>query len=99
MKHIKKFVNHIDEELAGAEEYAEKYIEYKANGDAATSDLFKKMANDELNHAIIVHDLAVKEIEKINKIFVAPADMQKKWEESHMIYVEKSSWIKQMLSM
>ena len=41
----------------------------------------------------------IDEIKKISKVFVAPHEMLEKWEKSHAIYVEKSAWIKQMLSM
>ena len=57
------------------------------------------MANDELKHANYEHEWAVKEIEKINKIFIAPAEMQEEWEKAHKEYVEKVAWIKQMLAM
>ena len=40
MKRIKKLVHKIDEELCGAEHYAEKAIEYKADGDRSNLKVF-----------------------------------------------------------
>lgn len=99
MKKINKLVKMIDEELDGAKCYAEKYVEYKAIGDSTWSNRFKEMANDELRHANNIYDLAMQEIEELNKVFVAPPEMQEKWDESHIEYVDKAAWIKQMLAM
>ena len=57
------------------------------------------MANDELKHATYIHDKAIEDINEINKVFKPTVDMQKKWDESHAKYVEKTAWIKQMLMM
>lgn len=99
MMKIKKLADEICEELDGAKEYAEKYIEYKAAGESSWAAKFKDMANDELKHAMVLHELAVKEIDTVSKVFTAPAEMQEAWEKSHKNYVEKSAWIKQMLAM
>lgn len=99
MRKIKKYVDMIDEELESAEEYSESYIEYKANADQQMASRFYDMANDELNHAITIHDLAVKEIEKINTVFNAPPEMREKWEKCHTDYIARMSRIKSMLGM
>lgn len=99
MKKIKKLVHMINEELEGAKCYAEKYIEFKVDNKSAWSSKFKEMANDELNHAMQLHTLAIEEITEIKKIYVAPIEMQEKWDKSHEEYVQKVAWIKQMLMM
>ena len=99
MKVIKDYVDHIEDELEGAKEYAEKYVEAKAMDEISKANKYKEMANDELRHASYVHEFAVDEIKKISKVFVAPHEMLEKWEKSHAVYVEKSAWIKQMLAM
>lgn len=99
MKKIKMLVDEICEEVEGAKDYAEKYVEYKAKGDSAWAARFQQMANDELQHASYLHELAVKDIEEISKTFVAPAEMLEAWEKSHKDYVEKAAWVKQMLAM
>jgi vacuolar-type H+-ATPase subunit D/Vma8 len=99
MRSIKAYVDHIEEELEGAKDYAEKYVEAKAKGNMNMANKYKEMATDELRHAGYVHEFAVNEIENISKVYTPPIEMQKKWEESHKEYVEKAAWIRQMLSM
>lgn len=99
MRSIKAYVEHIDEELEGAKDYAEKYVEAKAKGNVSMANKYKEMASDELRHAGYVHEFAVAEIDALSKVYTPPVEMQKKWEESHREYVEKAAWIRQMLSM
>jgi predicted translin family RNA/ssDNA-binding protein len=99
MRIIKNYVEKIDEELEGAKEYAEKYIELKVKDDMNSANKYKEMAMDELKHATYEHEWATKEIAKISSVYDAPMDMMEKWEKSHKEYVEKVAWIRQMLSM
>lgn len=99
MRSIKAYVEHIDEELEGAKDYAEKYVEAKVKGNMNMANKYKEMASDELRHAGYVHEFAVAEIDALSKVYTPPVEMQKKWEESHKEYVEKAAWIRQMLSM
>lgn len=99
MTKIKLMVDNIDEELCGAKDYAEKYVEAKAKGDSTWANRYKEMANDELKHATYIHDKAVAEITELEKVFKPTVEMQKSWDESHAHYVEKVAWIKQMLTM
>jgi predicted RNA-binding protein with RPS1 domain len=99
MKIIKHFVESIEDEICGAKEYAEKYVEAKAKGDMSTANRYKEMAHDELKHASFEHEMAVHEIEKLKAVFKPPEDMLEKWEKSHKEYVEKGAWIRQMLEM
>lgn len=99
MKYIANYVKMIDEELEGAKCYAEKYVEFKAKGDATWANRFKEMANQEIQHSMWLHDLTVSEIEKLREVFVPPAEMLDKWDKAHIEYVEKAAWVKQMLAM
>ena len=99
MRSIKNYVEAIDEELEGAKDYAEKYVERKAKGDMQSANRYKEMAHDELKHASYIHEWAVKEIDEISKVYTAPVEMQEAWEKAHKEYVEKTAWIKQMLAM
>lgn len=99
MTKIKKLVEHIEDELCGAKEYAEKYVEHKAKNDMQWANRYKEMSNDELKHAGYLHDRAVLEIEEIGKVFKPTVEMQEKWDKSHTRFVEQSAWIKQMLAM
>ena len=97
MTKIKKLAGHIEEELVGAKEYAEKYVECKAKADMQWANRYKEMANDELKHAGYLHDKATQEIEEIGKVFKPTEEMEEKWEKCHKKYVGQSAWIKQML--
>jgi hypothetical protein len=99
MRAIKKYVEAIDEEIEGAKEYAERYVECKAKGDMSKANRYKEMASDEIKHAMYIHEWAIAEIEEIKKVFVPPVDMLEKWEKAHKEYVEKVAWVKQMLSL
>lgn len=100
MTKIKKYVEHIDDEINGAKEYAEKALEYKAMGDNTRYTKYKEMASDELKHAMIVHEFAVQDIEKLKAVYpTIPNDMLEKWETAHKDYVERMAWVKQMLTL
>ena len=53
------------------------------------ANLYKEMANDELKHAGYLHD----------KVFTPTEEMEEKWEKCHKRFVEKTAWIKQMLTL
>lgn len=99
MKLIKQYVEGIEEELEGAKDYAEKYVEAKVKGDANKASRYKEMAMDELKHCSYIHEWAVSEISAISKVYTPPTEMQEKWDKAHVQYVEKAAWIRQMLAM
>lgn len=99
MRMIGELVDFIDEELEGAKTYAEKSLQLKAEGVNDYSNKFKTLANQELDHANIIHEYAISQINKLNQVYTAPVEMQEAWDKSHKEYVEKTAWIKQMLTM
>lgn len=99
MKMIQKYVEAIDEELEGAKDYAEKYVECKVAGNMSSAEKYREMANDELKHAMYQHEWAVHKIDELSKLYTPPVEMLEKWEKSHKEYVEHVAWIKQMLVM
>jgi chromosome segregation ATPase len=99
MKSIKKYIELLDEEIEGAQDYAEKYVECRVKGNITRANRFKEMASDELKHCGYIHEMAVQEIEEIKKVYTAPSEMQEKWDKAHKEYVEKVAWIKQMLTL
>ena len=99
MRIIKKLVHRIEEELEDAKEYAEDYVEQKVKGNMAVANRFKEMSSDELKHAGYIHEMAVKEIEEISKVYTPPVEMMEKWEKEHKTFIEQTAWIRQMLSM
>lgn len=98
MKKIKMYVDWIDDELEGAKCYAERYVYHKAKG-SQWAGRFQQMANDELQHAEVIHQIAVEEIEQLNTVFKAPQEMQDAWDKSHVEYVERAAWVRKMLDM
>lgn len=100
MKIIADLVDKIDEEIEDAKEYAESYLQYKAeNNKADWAGKYKQMSLDELNHAMNLHSVAVAKIEELKRVYTAPVEMQEAWDKSHQRYIERVAWIKQMLAM
>lgn len=100
MRSIKKLAHSIHEELEDAQRYAELYVEKKAAGKQQWAGKFQKMAEDELQHAAMLHEFAVYEIDQLRAVFKSPPpSMMDAWEAEHKAYVEKAAWIKQMLAL
>lgn len=99
MTKIKQYVESIDEEIEGAKNYAEKYIECKAKNSTQWANRYKEMANDELKHATYLHDKAIEDIQELERVYTPPVEMKEEWDKSHKRYVEKVAWIKQMLTL
>lgn len=97
MRYIGELTDWIEEEIEGAENYAEKYLEFKVNGNPFAGK-FKQMAGDELQHAMVIHELATGEIEKMKAVYAPPVEMQEKWDKCHQKMVKKTEWIKEMLA-
>lgn len=99
MRYIKHYVEAIEEELEGAKNYAEKYVECKAKGNSHKASKYKEMAEDELRHSMNIHEWATQEIDELSKIYTPPVEMMEKWEKAHKEYVSKAAWIRQMLAL
>ena len=99
MTRIKELADRIEEELNDAKTYAEDYLTFKAKGNQTWANRYREMANDELKHAVYIHERAVEEIEELRKVYTPPEEMLEKWESDHRKFLEKTAWIKQMLAM
>lgn len=100
MTKIKRYVEGIDEELHDAKKYIELALAYKAAGDSTRYARYKEMSIQELAHANTLHEYAVQDIEKLRSVYPEiPQDMQDKWDHSHVKYVERAAWIRQMQAM
>ena len=100
MTKIKKYVEDIEDELKGAKNYIEKALEYKASGNVDRYNGYKEMSIQELGHAMRVHEYAVQDINKLKEVYPEiPQKMMEAWDRSHVDFVEKTAWIKQMQSM
>lgn len=105
MLKIKKYVEDIAEELDGAKHYIETALEYKAMGNSSPENMeryngYKTMSIQELEHGTRLHQYAVQDIEKLKAVYPEiPSEMLDKWQKSHVDFVEKAAWIKQMQAM
>lgn len=98
MTKIKEYMEKIDDELESAKEYAEIALELKEKNDS-NFQRYKTFSDEELKHAMAWHDRAVAEINEISKNYQPTIEMQEKWDKSHKKYIEKTTFIKQMLQM
>lgn len=98
MRSIHMYIDHINEELEGAREYAEKYIDFKARGHTARSNSYKSMAQDELRHAGMVYEFAAQDMEAIERIYTIPEELQEAWEHFGKHYADCTAKIKMMLA-
>lgn len=96
MTKIKKYVEHMEDELAGAKMYAEQYVDYKVKGDSQTASKMLDASKQEYNHAMLWHDIAAKEIDAMSKVITPPPEMMEKWEHEHKEYVKSAAEIKMM---
>ena len=100
MTKIKKYVEGIADELHGAKSYMETAVEDKAMGNGDRYNKYKEMSIQELNHAINLHEIAVQDIEQLKSVYPdIPQKMMDAWEKSHVDFVEKAAWIRQMQAM
>ena len=98
MRIIKTMVDQIKHELEGAKEYAIMATELKAEN-PATAQVYYKMAQDELNHATMIHGEAAKAIDKQRAVKEPLALMQELWSIEHRYYVEHAAATKAMLEL
>ena len=94
MRKIHKMVKHIKEELEGACMYAEKYVIYK-NTKPEWSRLFAEMANDELEHATVLHKIGD---ELAGTFSYIPEDDKECWEHCGAKLAEMTAEIRLLLS-
>ena len=100
MTKIKRYVDGITDELNGAKHYIETALEYKAMGNGDRYNRYKEMSMQELNHAMALHDFAVQDIEQLKTVYrEVPQKMMDAWDKSHVDFVEKTAWIRQMQAM
>ena len=62
------------------------------------AEKYKLFAQQEIEHGMFIHQIAEDFINKISKVFTAPASMIEKWEDAHLDYIDKVDEIKSMLT-
>lgn len=99
MKYIAEYIDLLDEEIEGAKTYAEKYVQFKAENEITWANKFKEMSNAELQHSTVIHEYLVQKINQLKTVYQAPTEMQEIWDKKHAKYIERTAWIKQILTM
>jgi hypothetical protein len=99
MKIIENMLDCLADEVEGAKEYAEKYIEQKARGDMSRANIYKEMAHDELKHASYIRDMHLQDIEKLSKVYTLPEAEETAWEHAHRRVNEQMAIVKHLLTM
>ena len=99
MKELKMFSEYIDEELNDAEKYAKNALEWKEKNRNA-ANMFADLASQELNHAHMLHQQAVRMIgERKERGTDVPEIMQQIWDFEHKKQIDHKARVKMMLSM
>jgi hypothetical protein len=98
MKEIKIITDKIKEEMEDVEEYVHLAIHNKTT-DVDAYNIYMALAGEEYDHAMRLHDLAVREIGKVRKILSEknenpPKYMLDMWNEKHEEYIETMGKLK-----
>lgn len=99
MKQIAKLVNNLNEEVNDAKKYSDRYIDAKIHSNIEKSEIYHELANDELRHAELIHQLCVEEINAMRSVITPPLEMLEKWDKAHELYIEKVDAIRRMLAL
>ena len=83
MRKLEKMIDDIHDEVDGAREYAEKYIDSKAKGNVPRATKYKEMATDELKHANYIRDFAIADAEGIKRVHTLTEEEVEAWEHAH----------------
>lgn len=94
MKVIKERVDHIEEEIQGAMEYAENYIVYR-NTKPQWAQMYHDMAVQELNHAENLRAIAQEAMDAYSFIPEEDAEM---WKDKQRAHAEKKAMVKLLLT-
>lgn len=99
MKVIKEIVDQIEEEIDGAENYAERAMQYREE-DKALADTYAKLSEVELGHVDLLHAQVVRIIKAWQaKGNETPHDMEILYQWRHDKEIQKIKEIKILLSL
>lgn len=98
MKQIKEIVEHIEDELEGAEGYAKAAALYR-DRDKALCDMYRRLAMAEMEHVTELHKQAVRLIEDQRKAGAeVPPAMQAVWDWEHGKQIDASARVRALLA-
>jgi hypothetical protein len=99
MKLIDKMLEQLEEEVEGAREYAEKYVECKARGNMPRANRYKEMAHDELKHATFLKEMDITDIDELKRVYPMTDEEQSRWEHGHKRVNDQMAMVMHVLSM
>lgn len=94
---IQESIEQVKMALYDAKNYAEKYIDYKANGNEKYAQNFYEMAQDEIKHSKYLFEVLQDEVEKIERVYRPTETMEKEWHEAQKYYKDEKELIEQIL--
>lgn len=95
---IKRLAKQIHEELEDAEKYAEEAHELRLEHPAVAAS-YAKLAEQELDHASVLHDNVVKLIERASAEKQVPPVMKELWAWQHEEMIEEEKEVRLLLDM
>ena len=99
MKILEKMLDHLEDEIEGAREYAEKYIECKARGNMPRANRYKEMANDELKHASFLREMDMADVSELKRSYNMTEEEQRTWDHGQKRLTDEMALIMHILSM
>jgi Na+-translocating ferredoxin:NAD+ oxidoreductase RnfC subunit len=99
MRLIDKMLEQLEEEVEGARDYAEKYVECKARGNMSRANRYKEMAHDELKHATFLKEMDIADIDELKKVYPMTDEEQSLWEHGHKHVNDQMAMVMHVLSM
>jgi Na+-translocating ferredoxin:NAD+ oxidoreductase RnfC subunit len=99
MRLIDKMLEQLEEEVEGARDYAEKYVEFKARGNMSRANRYKEMAHDELKHATFLKEMDIADIDELKKVYPMTDEEQSLWEHGHKHVNDQMAMVMHVLSM
>ena len=99
MRLIERLVDSFMDELDGAKEYAECYVENKARGNHGRASKYKEMSTDELKHARYLEEMATADITALMQTYHMTSDEEESWSRAVRRFAECTSDVERMLEM
>lgn len=95
---IKELAKQIREELHDAEKYAKGSLDHKQDHPQLAA-LYNRLAGEEINHAMLLHDEAVRQIEKVAAEKPVPPVMRELWAWQHDELIEQEREVRRLMEM
>lgn len=98
MKILENMIEELEDEIEGARDYAEKYIDCKARGNAMRATKYKEMAHDELRHFSTLREFFAADVDGIKRVHPLTEEEVSWWEHEHKKLNDKVAMIHHLLS-